>query len=347
MKLAYNHFPKRNYIHCVTPLQAAPRLSSLLGGPEIFIKRDDTLEGGNKTRKLEFVIGEAIEQGADTLLTCGALQSNHCQATLGFANREGLECHLVLKETVPGSYRPDAGGNNLLFHLMGAASIKVIHASADMDRELATRAEELQEKGRRPFIIPTGASTPLGALGYVCGAREIMAQAENAGISLDHIVVASGSGGTHAGLLVGLQEARSSTRVTGINVLCGKAGQEKTVRTLAEQTLTLLESSCSGLTVPVMCLDEYLGGGYTLPSRSMIEAVKIAARNESLLLDPVYSGKAMAGLIDLVGKNYFKRGETVIFLHTGGLPALFEYKHYFLSENDSKPAGEMKGSESL
>lgn len=340
MKLAYAHFPKRNYIHCVTPLQHAPRLSSLLDGPEIFIKRDDTLEGGNKTRKLEFVIGEAIEQGADTLVTCGGLQSNHCQATLGFANREGLQCHLLLRETIPGTYHPDAGGNNLLYHLMGAASIRVLSSDADMDSELAEKEAELKKEGRRPFIIPAGASTPLGALGYVCGAREILGQAEDADISVDHIVVASGSGGTHAGLLVGIQESMSSTRVTGINVLCGRAEQEKTVRTLAEETLTLLESSCPGLTTPVLCLDDYLGGGYTLPSRSMVEAVKIAARTESLLLDPVYSGKAMAGLIGLVRKNYFKLGETVVFLHTGGLPALFEYKNYFLRESDPQPGSE-------
>lgn len=331
MKLAYEHFPKKNYILGSTPLQYAPRLTTLLGGPDIFIKRDDTLEGGNKTRKLEFVVGEALSQGADTLLTCGSLQSNHCTATLSFANREGLECHLILKESLPGTYDSRAGGNNLLYHLLGAASIRVVAAETDMDEELKKVSLQLEKNGRKPYIIPTGASSALGSLGYVCCAREILLQAESAGISIDHLIVPSGSGGTHAGLLAGLQESRVNVPVTGINVLCGRIEQEKKVRTLAEQTLELLESSFTGLTSPVRCLDEYVGDGYTIPTRSMVEAVKIAARTESLILDPVYSGKAMAGMIALIRKGFLKRGKNVIFLHTGGLPALFEYKNCFLS----------------
>lgn len=332
MKLAYEHFPKRNYIQGMTPLQFAPRLTSLLGGPDIFIKRDDTLEGGNKTRKLEFVIGEAVSRGADTLLTCGALQSNHCKATLSSAIREGMECHLVLRESIPGTYDPRAGGNNLLYHLLGASSIRVVEADADMDEELIRLGRQLEKKGRKPYIIPTGASTPLGSLGYVCGAREILLQAESAGFLVDHIVVPSGSGGTHAGLLAGIQESRKDIRVTGINVLCGRMEQEKKVRSLAEQTLELLESSFAGLTCPVLCLGDYVGDGYTVPTHAMVEAVLTAARTEALILDPVYSGKAMAGMIDLIRKGALKRGENVIFLHTGGLPALFEYKTCFLPE---------------
>lgn len=339
MKLAYEHFPKRNYIHGVTPLQHAPRLTSLLGGPDIFFKRDDTLEGGNKTRKLEFVIGEALAQGADSLLTCGAPQSNHCKATLSFANREGLECHLLLQETLPGTYDPRAGGNNLLYHLLGASSIRAVPAEADISEELEKRSSELRESGRKPFIIPAGASTDLGSLGYVCGARELLRQAEESDISIDHIILPSGSGGTHAGILVGLQEARAEIAVTGINVLCRRDEQENKVRSLAEQTLQLLDSSFTGLSSPVRCLDDYLGGGYTIPTRGMIDAVKAAARTESLLLDPVYSGKAMAGLIDLIRKNRLRRGENVVFLHTGGLPTLFEYKKYFLPGNQAGKTG--------
>jgi len=330
MKLAYEHFPKRNYIQEITPLQFAPRLTLLLGGPDIFIKRDDRLEGGNKTRKLEFVIGKALSQGSDTLLTCGSIQSNHCKATLAFANREGLECHLLLKESVPGTYNAKAGGNNLLYHLLGAASIRVVAADTDVDEEMEKVSAQLAKDGKKPYIIPTGASSALGSLGYVCGARELLLQAESAGISIDHLIVPSGSGGTHAGLLVGLQESRMNVPVTGINVLCGRMEQEKKVRTLAEQTLKLLDSSFTGLTSPVRCLDDYLGRGYTIPTRSMVEAVKIAARTEALLLDPVYSGKAMAGMIDLIRKGSLKRGKNVVFLHTGGLPSLFEYKNCFL-----------------
>ena len=332
MKLAYEHFPKRNYIQGATPLQFAPRLTALLGGPDIFIKRDDTLEGGNKTRKLEFVVGEAVSRGADTLLTCGALQSNHCKATLACAIREGMECHLVLKESIPGTYDPGAGGNNLLYHLLGASSIRVVSADADMDEELQRLSFQLGEKGRTPYIIPTGASSPLGSLGYVCAARELLQQANSAGFSIDNIIVPSGSGGTHAGLLAGIQEAREDIRVTGINVLCGRMEQEKKVRSLAERTLDLLESSFAGLTCPVRCLDDYVGDGYTIPTHGMVEAVITAARTEALILDPVYSGKAMAGMIDLIRKRTLKRGENVIFLHTGGLPALFEYKTCFLPE---------------
>jgi len=330
MKLAYNHFPTRNYIAGATPLQYAPRLSALLGGPDIFIKRDDTLDGGNKTRKLEFVIGEALARGADTLVTCGAPQSNHCKATLSYANREGLECHLIIKEAVPGSYSPLSGGNNLLFNLLGASSIRVVSVEADLDEELELTARQLEKTGRKPYTIPVGASTPLGTLGYVCGAREILHQADTENISIDHIIVPSGSGGTHAGLLVGLQEASRSIPVTGINVLCGRIKQEEKVRVLAERTMDLLESSFSGLSTPVRCLDKYLGEGYTRPTRGMIEAVKTAARTEALVLDPVYSGKAMAGMIDLIRTRFLKRGENVVFLHTGGLPALFEYKKIFL-----------------
>ncbi len=332
MKLAYEHFPKRNYIQGVTPLQFAPRLSALLGGPDIFIKRDDTLEGGNKTRKLEFVVGEAVSRGADTLLTCGAIQSNHCKASLACAIREGLECHLVLKESIPGTYDPRAGGNNLLYHLLGAASIKIVEADADMDEELRKLSIQLEKKGRKPYTIPVGASSPLGSLGYVCGARELLQQADAAGFSIDNIIVPSGSGGTHAGLLAGIQEAREDLRVTGINVLCGSLEQEKKVRSLAEQTLKLLESSFTGLSCPVICLADYVGEGYTIPTHAMVDAVTTAARTEALILDPVYSGKAMAGMIDLIRKGVLRRGENVIFLHTGGLPALFEYKNCFLPE---------------
>ena len=330
MKLAYDHFPTRNYITGATPLQFAPRLSALLGGPDIFIKRDDALEGGNKTRKLEFVIGDAVDRGADTLVTCGAPQSNHCKATLAYANREGMECHLILKEVFPGSYDPGAGGNNLLFNLLGASSVRVVPVEADLDEEMALTARQLEKSGRNPYTIPVGASTPLGTLGYVCGAREILHQANLENMSIDHIIVPSGSGGTHAGLLVGLQEARANVPVTGINVLCGRTEQEQKVRVLAEKTMDLLESSLSGLTSPVRCFDEYLGEGYTRPTPGMIEAVKTAARTEALILDPVYSGKAMAGMMDLIRKHFLKRGENVIFLHTGGLPALFEFKESFL-----------------
>lgn len=336
MKLAYEHFPKRNYIQGATPLQYASRLTNLLGGPDIYIKRDDTLEGGNKTRKLEFVLGEALARHADSIITCGSIQSNHCRAALGFANREGIECHLILKESIPGTFDPEAGGNNLLYHLLGASSIRLIPWDSDLDQAMEEKGAELRRQGENPFLIPTGASTPQGCLGYVCAARELLSQAEALDITLDHIIVPSGSGGTQAGLVVGFQEAKTDVSVIGINVVCGRREQEEKIQRLAVETMRLLESSQGGKPLPVRCIDDYLGEGYTFPTRSMVTAVKILARTESLLLDPIYSGKAMAGLIDLSQKRLLKKGETIVFLHTGGLPTLFEYGSYFLPKRHSK-----------
>jgi D-cysteine desulfhydrase len=321
-------FPRRRYTPFATPIEAMPHLSRELGGPNLFIKRDDLLglsAGGNKTRKLEFLVAEALAQGADTLITVGAVQSNHCRLTLAAAVKEGLKCRLVLEQRVPGSYRKDASGNNFLFELLGAESITVVDAGIDLMAAMQTVAADLAREGRRGYIIPGGGSTPLGALGYVACAEELLGQSFESGLAFDHIVCASGSAGTHAGLLVGLTATNSGIPLTGINVRRTRAEQEPNVHKLAVDTAALL-----GVPAPaveqVVALDHWVGPGYSLPSPDMIEAVQMLARLEGVLLDPVYTGKAMAGLIGMVRAGKFKPEENVLFIHTGGSPALYAYE---------------------
>ena len=195
-------FARRRYTAGYTPIEKLSRLSSKLEGPHIYIKRDDLLGlagGGNKTRKLEFVVAEALNQGADTLITCGAVQSNHCRLTLAAAVKEGLKCRLVLEERVPGSYNPDASGNNFLYGLLGVESVKVVPGGSDMMTEMQAVAGDVAAEGRKAYVIPGGASTPLGALGYVACAEEILLQTFDSGLKIDHVICASGSAGTHAG----------------------------------------------------------------------------------------------------------------------------------------------------
>lgn len=316
-------FPRRRYTPGFTPMEAMPRLSAALGGAELWIKRDDLLGlagGGNKTRKLEFLVADALAKGADTLITVGAPQSNHCRLTLAAAAREGLDCRLVIEERVPGSYNPDALGNNLLFDLMGAASIRMVKAGADLMAEMEEEAAAVKVAGGHPYIIVGGGSSPLGALGYAACAQEIMAQAFDQGVNFDRIVVASGSAGTHSGLIAGLIALNAGIPVTGINVRRPRAEQEANVLKLAVATAELLGTPAP-VADDIVALDQWVGPGYSLPTAEMVEAVRMLASKEGILLDPVYSGKAMAGLIALTRQGAFN-GERVLFLHTGGSPSL-------------------------
>jgi D-cysteine desulfhydrase len=325
-------FPRRRYADGPTPIHPMPRLSKLLGGPELYIKRDDLLgfaAGGNKVRKLEFVVADALHQGADTLITCGAVQSNHCRLTLAAAVREGLKCGLVLEERVPGSYKPQASGNNFLYRLMGVDRVKVVPGGSDMPAAMAALADEVRAQGGRPYIIPGGASNPLGALGYAACAQEILSQSFEMGLRVDRVVSASGSAGTHAGLLVGFWGTRSRIPVVGVNVSRKKTPQEELVFKLARETAALAGIDGELPREAVLCFDDYVGPGYSLPTAGMVEAVKLLARTEAVLLDPVYTGKAMAGLIDQVRKGFFAKGEHVLFVHTGGSPALYAYLDSF------------------
>ncbi len=326
-------FPRRRYSTGPSPIEELPRLSRALGGPRIFMKRDDLLglaAGGNKTRKLEFVVADALAQGADTLITCGAVQSNHCRLTLAAAVKEGLKCRLVLEERVPGSYNPRAGGNNLLYHLMGVEEIRVVPGGSDMMAEMQKVADELAAEGRKAYVIPGGASNELGALGYVACAEEILAQLFDMGLVVDYVVCASGSAGTHAGLVTGFYGNNSGISVVGINVSRTKEEQEKLVYNLVQRIAANLKLNQEIPREAVLCFGDYVGPGYSLPTPAMVEAVRLVAQTEAILLDPVYTGKAMAGLIDLVRTSFFKKDQTLLFVHTGGSPALYAYLDTFL-----------------
>ena len=321
-------FPRRKYTEGFTPIEKLSRLSEHLGGPEIYMKRDDLLGlagGGNKTRKLEFIVAEALEQGADTLITCGAVQSNHCRLTLAAAVKEGLKCQLVLEERVPGSYKPQASGNNFLFQLLGVENTKVVPGGSDMMGAMQEIADGLTKEGRKPYIIPGGGSTPVGATGYVACAEEILAQTFDMGLNINRVVCASGSTGTHAGLVVGFFGNNSNIPVIGVNVSRKKDLQEEMVYSLVQKTAAHVGIKSEIPRSSVVCFDEYVGPGYSLPTPEMSEAVKMLAQYEAILMDPVYTGKAMAGFIDLIRKGYFEKDEKLLFIHTGGSPGLYAY----------------------
>ncbi len=326
-------FSRRRYTEGRTPIERLSRLSDDLAGPTIYMKRDDLLGlagGGNKTRKLEFLVAEALNQGADTLITCGAVQSNHCRLTLAAAVKEGLKCRLVLEERVPGSYKPEAAGNNFLFQLMGVEKITVAPGGSDMTATMLAAADEVTAEGRNAYIIPGGGSNPVGATGYVACAEEILAQTFELGINIDRIICASGSAGTHAGLVTGFYGNNSNIPVIGINVSRPKGDQEDLVYDLVKRTARHVGVNSVIPRDAVVCFDEYVGPGYSLPTPEMAEAVRMLARLEGVLIDPVYTGKAMAGLIDLVRKGAFKKDKNILFVHTGGSPALYVYMNEIL-----------------
>ena len=307
-------------------------LSRHLGGPRLYIKRDDCTglaTGGNKTRKLEFLMADAIAKGADTVITCGGAQSNHARQTAAAAARLGLACALVHQAAHPWN-GPDYAetGNVLLGRLLGAERHSV-PTEADRDAGMARLADELRARGRRPYIIPGGGSNALGGLGYAGCALEITVQANDRDLRIDHIVLATGSGGTQGGLVAGLAALNSPISVIGIDIDADAEGVAAQARAVAEGAAELLGVRGGVAKDAVTVLPGYAGPAYGQPTPAMIEAVRLAARHEGLLLDPVYSGKAMAGLIDLVRRGRFGADETVVFIHTGGTPALFAYRSVF------------------
>lgn len=328
----FTSLPRRNYTSHATPVEYLENLSNLLNGPDIYIKRDDYLGlagGGNKTRKLEFIVADALENNADTLITCGAIQSNHCRLTLSAAKKEQLDCHLVLEERVPGSYDPNANGNNFLYELLDADSKTVVAGGSDMIREMERVSERLKAEGKKPYIIPMGGSNEIGAMGYVACAEELNSQLSENSLDIDYLITPTGSAGTHAGLLAGMQMAQNDIPIIGISVNNEKQQQEDNVYRLAEKALDYINAQYTIDRDSVKVLDDYIGAGYSLPTDGMIEAVKLMSQREGILLDPVYTGKTMAGLIDLIRQGYFKKGEKVLFMHTGGSPALYNYTSYF------------------
>lgn len=325
-------FPRIRCGHWPTPLEPMENLTRHLDGPKLWIKRDDCTglsTGGNKTRKLEFLMAEAIAQKADTIITQGATQSNHARQTAAIAAKLGLTCHILLEDRT--GYADDAynrSGNVLLDELHGA-TISKRPGGADMQKEMEILADGLKAKGKRPYVIPGGGSNPVGALGYVNAALELLAQSADLGLKIDTLVTATGSAGTQAGLVAGLAMLNAQIPVLGIGVRAPKDRQEANVFALAEKTCAYVGVPGAVKREHVVANCDYVGQGYGLPTEGMVEAVKLLARTEGILLDPVYSGKAMAGLIDLIQKGHFKKDTTVVFLHTGGAVGLFGYPAAF------------------
>lgn len=324
--------PKRTYTEFATPLEPLPRLSKALGGPEIWIKRDDQLGlagGGNKTRKLEYVIAAALNDGAKAIMTVGAVQSNHCRLTLAAAKREGLDCYLVIEERVKGSYSPQASGNNALFHLLGVKRIFVSPFGADVKLAISKARETVRrETGVDAYFIPGGASNPLGATGYAAAVLELLGQCAREHLSFDNLVVGSGSGGTHGGLIAGKAIFGFPGTILGVSTRHPTAVQKAHIESLARETLAFLESKATLPSEWVNVADDWVGPGYSIPDERTIEAIRLFANEEGILLDPVYTGKAAAGLVGMIRRGDLTTGRKVLFWHTGGWPALFAYGDY-------------------
>ena len=321
-------FPRVALAHLPTRLEFLPRLTEHLGGPEIWVKRDDCTglaTGGNKTRKLEFAMGDALEQGADTIITVGAVQSNHVRQTAAAAAKLGLKCEVLLEHRVSDPSELYRNSGNVLLDRLFGANLREYEKGTDFDAVMQDLAAEVRAAGGAPYIIPGGASNPVGALGYVACAEELLQQCERQDVVFDHAVLASGSAGTHAGFAVGLRASKSDLPILGIGVNVPRAQQEEKVWTLARETAAFIEKPGCVAREDIVADCEYIGPGYGEPTEAMNEAVLLLARLEGLLFDPVYSGKALAGMIDYVRAGRFSAGQKVVFLHTGGVAGLFAY----------------------
>jgi len=309
-----------------------PRLSEAMGGPKVFVKRDDATGlslGGNKTRKLEYSLGHALSEGADTIVTAGGLQSNHARQTAGACAKLGLDCELILTRNVPDTELGyDTTGNIQLDRILGA-QVHLHPGNADRTALMADAAARLTSAGKRPYVIPLGASDAVGSLGYVNAALELVAQANSMELRLDYLVLANSSGGTFAGLAAGFAAIGYPVKLIGVDVDGQVNALHETVRPLAAKILAGfgLESRANAVATELLC--GHAGPGYGCPTDDMREAVTLAAGYEGLILDPVYSGKAMAGLLGLIRAGRFSKDETVVFLHSGGAPALFAYGSVF------------------
>jgi len=321
-------FPRIRLGHLPTPLEPLKRLSAHLGGPNLWIKRDDCTglsTGGNKTRKLEFLFADAIAQGADTVITAGATQSNHARQTAAAAAKLGLSCVLVLEDRTGRRDAAYTQSGNVLLDTLHGATIEHVPGGADMPAAMEDVAARLSAEGRKPYVIPGGGSNAIGCLGYVNAALELVAQAADMGLRIDHVIHATGSADTQSGLLTGLVALNSGIPVLGIGVSKPQAAMEEAVLAMSQEVAAHL--GLPGIVKPghVAANCDYIGQGYGIPTEGMAEAVRLTAELEGILLDPVYSGKAMAGLIDLVRQGHFAPGSNIVFLHTGGTVGLFAY----------------------
>jgi L-cysteate sulfo-lyase len=325
-------FPRHHVAHLPTPLEPMRRLTAHLRergeAPNLWVKRDDCTglaTGGNKTRKLEFLVGDALARGADVLITQGATQSNHARQTAAAAAAVGMRCEIFLETRVDRDEEYAESGNVLLDRVLGATIVDRLPNGSDMQKAMEVRADELTAQGAVPYVIPGGGSNPIGAMGYVGCAQELAA----APVHVDCVVHATGSGGTQAGLVAGMWGGRVDVPVLGVSVRASADEQRAMVHGLASDTLRRLGVDDELPFEAVEVDDRFVGDGYGVPTDGMRDAIELLARTEGLVLDPVYSGKAMAGLLTLIAEGRFSAEDNVVFVHTGGTAALFGYRSAF------------------
>ncbi len=325
-------FPKLHVAHLPTPFEPLDRLSALLGGPRIWVKRDDCTglaTGGNKTRKLEYLMADALHRDADTVITVGAVQSNHVRQTAAFAARLGLRCVVFLETRIRAEDVVHNSNGNMLLNRLFGAEISAVPVGTATDTLMAEAAQKCRVAGGVPYVIPTGGSAPIGALGYVQAARELNRQVADLKLNVDEVVLATGSAGTQAGLQVGFRSCGFRAPVWGVSV--GKAADvlEPIVLDLTRSTADYVGLGEDITADEVHVSSDYVGEGYGIPTPGVIEAVKLVAQTEGILLDPVYTGKAMAGLIDRIRRGHYRSGQNIVFWHTGGSVGLFAYADVF------------------
>ncbi|MFK3974423.1 D-cysteine desulfhydrase [Pseudomonas sp. NPDC087358] len=329
IKHQLDRFNRLELLGAPTALEKLERLSAWTGR-DIYVKRDDITPlamGGNKLRKLEYLAADALAQGADTLITAGAIQSNHVRQTAALAAKLGLGCVALLENPIATEDRNYLNnGNRLLLELFDA-KVELVENLDNADEQLQALAARLRNSGKKPYLVPIGGSNALGALGYVRAGFELAEQIQQSGVQFAAVVLASGSAGTHSGLALALAEALPQLPVIGVTVSRPEETQAPKVQALAERTVELLGEPLPSA-FKVHLWDEYYGPRYGEPNAGTLAAIKLVASHEGLLLDPVYTGKAMAGLLDGIGRQRFDEGP-LIFLHTGGAPALFAYPDVF------------------
>jgi L-cysteate sulfo-lyase len=320
-----HNLPKASLGYFPTPLIELTRLSKTLGGPNIYMKRDDNTGlalGGNKTRKLEYIIGDALAKGADTVITAGAIQSNHCRQTAGAAASLGLECHLVL-----GGKKPEQPQGNLLLDKVYGCHI---HWAGENRKgeDIPALVAQLKAEGKKPYVIPYGGSNELGAIAFIEAYKELNAQREALKVDFSHIIFASSSGATHAGLMLGNKMLETYSQIVGINIDKGEMDKvpfDEHIVSLANSTAQYIAADYQFTADDLILNSDYVGDGYGVIGELEKEAIALTAQNEGILLDPVYTGRAMGGLIDMIRTGQIKATDNVLFWHTGGAPALFAY----------------------
>jgi D-cysteine desulfhydrase family pyridoxal phosphate-dependent enzyme len=317
-KISFAGFP--------TPLQKMSRLSKVLGGPRLFVKRDDMTDlafGGNKARKLEFLFWDAKNRGADMVISTGAVQSNCACMVAAAARRLGMKPVLVLV-----GKKPDVPDGNLLLDKLLSAEIRFVDGYGPHVEDLmSSLADEFRAKGHKPYVIPVGASVPSTVPGYALAMEELVHQFRDIGETVDYVVCACGTGGTQAGLIFGAKLLDAKAKILGASVFAGKADASGTIVRMVNGSAELLDVDLSVAPEEVSVFDDYVKEGYGVLNNEVTDVIKLVAETEGIFLDPIYTGKAMVMLIDLIKKGYFKKDDNVVFFHTGGLPALFLYRN--------------------